>query len=128
MILSDPSDSDHHISNTVVSLVCIIEYVPEVDTNVLVHASWKSNTTMSLKNNTRITFTEERLNHTFTSALTINPLLLRDSDVYTCIGNVFPEEKYSSTVVGSSLNEEFILTVRKLHFKHIFYVTSFCYI
>ena len=124
MILTDPSNSDQHIFNTLASLICIIEYAPEVDTSVLVRASWNSNKTTSLENNTRITFTEERLNRTFTSTLTINPLLLSDSDVYTCIGNVLPEVEYSSTVVGNSFNEEFKLTVRKLYFKHIFYATS----
>ena len=124
MILTDPSDSDQHVFNTVASLICIIEYAPEVDTSVLVHASWNSNKTMSLENNTRITFTEEGLGHTFTSTLTINALLLSDSDVYTCIANVLPEVEYSTTVVGNSFNEEFKLTVRKSYFKHIFYVTS----
>ena len=115
-ILTDPSDPDQHIFNMAVSLLCIIEYASEVDTDVMVHASWKSNTATSLENDTRITFREERLNQTFTSTLTINSLLFSDSDVYTCIGNVLPEKEYSSAVVGSSSNEELLLTVRKLHF------------
>ena len=106
MILTEPRKIDHLLSDTQLRLFCIVEYVSEVDTEVSVNATWES-----LETDSRTTLTEELLFHAINSTLTINPLTLSDTDVYTCTGNVLPNNESTTTVYGSSSTEELRIRV-----------------
>ena len=114
-VLTFPRDPTKHLVNTRVDLVCIVEYAQEVDTEVSVHTFWTSTKTESLYDDSRISFTDEISLHQLNSTLTIYPVMLSDSDVYTCVGSVLSEGENSSNVAGSNTSEQTALTICELH-------------
>lgn len=125
-IETEPRQYDQLLSNIELSLICIVEYIPEVDTEVSVNVTWTSTKNLSHQNS-RITYSYERLFHSINHALTINPLIFNDSDVYTCTANVLPSNDSMSTVYGSySTTEELSVTVCKLRCLHIFITCIHC--
>ena len=106
-ILTESREYAQLLSNTQFSLICLVEYPPEVDTHVTINIEWTA--TSPFIGNSRVTFAEgqERL-HTYNSTATFNPILLSDSGLYTCLATVTPNDDPAagSTVYKSLVTRE----------------------
>ena len=92
----DPVDV---LSNSQLSITCVLSLVHEVDTPVRVRMWW--NTPTQLYGNNRITLREDTsMNLIYKSILHFSSVSFSDVGFYTCIAEIEPRDTHDSTVIG----------------------------
>ena len=93
----DPADV---LSNSQLSITCVLRLVHEVDTPVRVQMWWNAPT--QLYGNNRITLREDTsMNLIYKSILHFSSVSFSDVGLYTCIAEIEPIGTDNSTVIGN---------------------------
>ena len=107
-----PKEENLFHANTRLQLICVVEYIAEVDTDVTFFSVWSSRSE-SFQGNERIMVTEEYFFHAINSTITIDALTWNDSDIYICTAHVIPSNESATFVNGSISTHEQSIRVCK---------------
>ena len=99
-ILTVPKEENLFHVNTRLQLICVVEYIAEVDTDVTFYTIWTSKSD---------SFQQDEVN----STIIIDALTWNDSDIYVCTAHTVPSNESATFVKGSTSTEEQTINVCK---------------
>ena len=111
-ILTVPKEENLYHIDSQLQLICIVEYIAEVDTDVTFSTIWSSRSG-SFQENERVMVTEEYFFHAINSTIIIDALTWNDSDIYICTAQVVPSNESATFVKGSTSTQEQTINVCK---------------
>ena len=102
LITREPKHPVRLFTTNNLTLTCVIQLVPEVDTPVSVNSQWTGHSSLS-DNQRRVIVSELEGSHPkYESSVTFSTLKSGDSGSYVCSANVSPQTNMSGEVIESS--------------------------